>query len=659
MSKHHKRQRHQGRRRSEKKSGTLVEGVIQHHGRFAFLIAETEGGADVFLHGRGLDLAMDGDRVSARVRRESDGRFAGEIVEVLKRAHTVITGVLRKSPRGWAIVNEKNEGHSTEVIGLLHKLVPVEGALAVAEITRYPTERLGAAGMITEILGMPDDVTARITMLLRARGIHGRFPKEVLIQSSALPDKLEPADWQGREELFRLPVVTIDGADAKDFDDAVSLELISDDVARLGVHIADVGHYVKAGSALDKEAYERGTSVYLPDRVVPMLPPSLSNNLCSLVPFQERLTVSVFMDINAEGKVIKRRMANTVIRSCRRFTYEEVQTLLDGGFVSDVPKAAAESVLRMGELMQVLYKRRVVRGALDFNLPEYKVEMDSCGKPVRVVMRPRLQSHRLIEEFMLLANEAIATELMAAKMPFLHRRHDVPDPVKINKLAKQLGDMGLSAGHLQGGNTHKALQDLLRQAEGHPLEDIINSLMVRSMMQAVYSPESLGHFGIAARAYAHFTSPIRRYPDLTAHRAIKALLLGKKESHGAHGIPTLIEAGEHCSERERAASEAEHKAVDIMRAELFKGMVGAVMDGVVVSVIDSGVFVRCGDTGAEGYLRVTNLKLGDKIKVVVETVDVVEGKIGLTIAQPAGQKPEMPSHWRVTPPKRKKRKFKD
>lgn len=621
--------------------------MIQHHGRFAFLLSETAGGADVFLHGRGLALAMDGDRVSVKAHREADDRFAGEIIKVLEHSHKNIVGILKKFPRGWSLVPEKGDGPATEVTGFRHKITPIDGALAVLEVTRWPTERLGPAGLITEILGQTDDVTARITMLLRTRSISEIFSKEVLHQSNALPNKLEPADWHGREELFHLPIVTIDGADAKDFDDAVSLELMPGNITRLGVHIADVGHYVKTGSSLDKEAYWRGTSVYLPDRVIPMLPPSLSNNLCSLVPFQERLTVSVFMDIDTAGNVTRRRMANTVIRSCRRFTYEEVQQLLDGQPVAEVPRAAAEAVINMGKLAETLYKRRVKRGALDFNLPEYKVELDADGKPLRVTLRPRLQSHRLIEEFMLLANEAIATELIAAQAPFLHRRHDLPDPDKIAILAKALGEMGLSAGHLQGGNTHKALQDLLRQAQGHPLEDIINSLMVRSMQQAIYSPKSLGHFGIAAKAYAHFTSPIRRYPDLMAHRAIKALIEGKKENHGS---PSLEEAGVHCSERERAAAETEYKAVDIMRAELLKKQIGAVMDGIVVSVMDSGSFVRCGDTGAEGFLRTTDLKLGDKIKVIIDNVDTVEGKIDLSLAD----KPQLPTHWRITPPKQRK-----
>jgi ribonuclease R len=635
--------RHQGRPAGGQKED-IREGVIQHHGRFAFLLTETEGGSDVFLRGRGLDLAMDGDRVSARVHRERDGRFSGEILQVLKHARAFLTGILKQNPRSWMLCPEKGNTPPAQVLGFAKDLRPKEGDLAVLQVTRWPTETVGAAGMVTEVLGRADDVRVRITALLRARGISEGFPEEVIAQSAALPTDLEPAHWKGREELFHLPIVTIDGIDAKDFDDAVSIECLGDGVTRLGVHIADVAHYVKPGSTLDKEAYERATSVYLPDRVVPMLPPSLSNNLCSLMPLQERLTMSVFMDIDPAGSVTRRRLAATVIRSCRRLTYEEAQVLLDGGTVPAVPHAAADAVVLMGKLAAVLRRHRARRGALDFDLPEYKVETDATGLPLRVTLRARLESHRLVEEFMLLANEAIATELMAARMPFLHRRHDAPDAEKIKTLAKTLGDLGLSAGHLSGGNLRKALQDVLRQAQDHPLSDIINSLIVRSMQQAVYSPESSGHFGIAARAYAHFTSPIRRYPDLMAHRAVKALLKGKRENHGAL---SLADAGAHCSQRERAAAETEYKSVDIMRAELFKGMIGEVMEGMVTSVIESGTFVTCGDTGAEGMLRVTNLKPGAKVKVMIDAVDTIDGKISLSLAD----KPRLPTNWRLTPPK--------
>jgi ribonuclease R len=571
-----------------------------------------------------------------------------------------MVGILRRVKNAWALVPEKGSAPPALVSGFAPGITPMEGAFAVLEVKRWPESGAGAAGVVTEILGDPGDVRARIDSILRARGINERFPQEVIAQAAACGDRLQPAQWQGREVLFDLPVCTIDGADAKDFDDAVSLEDLGGGLLRLGVHIADVANYVRPGTALDKEAYARATSVYLPDRVVPMLPPALSDNLCSLVPRQERLTLSAFMDVDRNGKVLKRRLAETVIRSWRRFTYEEVQTLLEGGKVPDVPKGVLEAVRRMGALTDALYKRRVARGALDFNLPEYRVNADPHGRPLGVSLRPRLKSHRLIEEFMLLANEAVATELYNAKMPFLHRRHDTPDPLKLKALSSALGDLGLAAGHIEGANAAKGLQDVLRQAEGHPLTNLINSLMVRSMRQAVYSPESQGHFGIATRFYSHFTSPIRRYPDLMTHRAVKALLHGKKENHAA--LP-LDKAGVHCSERERAAADAEHKSVDIMRAELLREMAGSVMDGAVTTVIDSGAFVMLGDTGAEGLLRVNGLKPGTKVKVMIANVDTAEGKIDLSLEgrpvpaqtgrpQPGaqGRKPEPGrDRWKVSP----------
>lgn len=624
---------------------TIIEGVIQHHGRFAFLLAETEGGSDVFLRGRGLDLAMDGDRVRARVRREKNGRLSGEIISVIKRARTSIVGILKHARSGWAVFPEKGDAPPAHVTGFSAKAAPGEGALAVLEVTRWPAANAGAAGRVTEVLGDPENVRVRITALLRARGISEDFPKEALAQSAAFSQAKRGQD--NREELFHLPIITIDGADAKDFDDAVSLERLDGNMVRLGAHIADVEHYVKAGASIDKEAYARGTSVYLPDRVVPMLPPALSNDLCSLLPGQKRLTVSVFMDISPSGRVLRRRMAQTVIRSCRRFTYEEVEKILDGGAVPAVTGVVAQAVKGMGALTSALYERRIKRGALDFTLPEYKVKTDIYGKPLGVTLRPRLQSHRLIEEFMLLANETVAAGLMAAKAPFLHRRHDAPDAARLKALAKELGELGLSAGHIPGKNAQKGLQDVLRRAEKHPLADIINSLIVRSMKQAVYSPASAGHFGIAARAYTHFTSPIRRYPDLMTHRAVKALLRGKKENYG--GI-SLDAAGVHCSERERAAAEAENKALDIMRAELLKGKIGAVMNGTVTKVTDTGAFVLLGDTGAEGLLRGATLKPGAKVGVTVTAVNTSEGKIDLSLAR----KPQLPSHWRVTHWKKRK-----
>nr|MDA8244064.1 VacB/RNase II family 3'-5' exoribonuclease [Elusimicrobiota bacterium] len=549
----------------------------------------------------------------------------------------------------WALFPEKGSAPPAEVTGFGPGLAPAEGDLAVLEVKRWPEAGRPAAGPVNEVLGDPSDTRARIDAVLRARGIAEDFAKEVLEQAASFGVRLQPSAWKGREALFDLPVCTIDGADAKDFDDAVSLEPLPGGLMRLGVHIADVAHYVKPGTALDREAYSRATSVYLPDRVVPMLPPALSDNLCSLVPRQERLTMSVFIDLDSNGAVKKRRLAETVIRSWRRFTYEEVQTLLEGGRVPDVPGRIAEAVARMGALTETLYRRRVQRGALDFNLPEYKVNADPHGRPLGVSLRPRLKSHRLIEEFMLLANEAVATELFRAGKPFLHRRHDTPDPLKLKALAESLGEMGLSAGHVQGPRAAKALQDVLRQAAGHPLEQLINSLMVRSMRQAVYSPVSQGHFGIAARFYSHFTSPIRRYPDLLTHRAVKSLLSGGRDGGAGH---PLDKAGEHCSERERAAADAEHKAVDILRGELIREMTGSEMEGMVTSVIDSGAFVSLGETGAEGLLRLSGLKPGTRLKVKIAAVDAASGKIDLSLESRGAQKTSGPERWKVSGGKR-------
>lgn len=612
----------------------------------------------MFLRGRTLDLAMDGDRVEARTFKESDGRLAGEIIRVIKRARNSIVGVLQVQGSSWVLKQEKGFAPPTLVDGFAAGVRPENGQLAALEIKRWPEQGRGASGIVTELIGDPGDLRARSTAIVRSLNIRETFPPEVSAQAAAFGERLDPRHWKGREELFKLPVVTIDGADAKDFDDAVSLEDIGGGNVRLGVHIADVANYVKPGTALDDEAFARATSVYLPGRVIPMLPHALSDNLCSLVPDQERLTLSVFMDIDSSGAVVKRRMAETVIKSCRRLTYDEAQEILEGKKLSGISQAAYTAVKKMGVLAAKLYARRIKRGALDFDLPEYKVEVDERGLPVRVERRPRLQSHRLVEEFMLLANESIAMELNQARSPFLHRRHDDPDPAKLIALAETLGDLGLSAGHIRGSNARRGLQDILAKTVSHPLSATINSLIVRSMRQAIYSPESKGHFGIAARYYAHFTSPIRRYPDLMAHRAIKALLHGMKPKPGhvmrafnamfpgkkeAAQVP-LIKAGEHCSERERAATEAERKISDLMKAELLRTMVGQVMDGVVTAAAGSGAFVSLAQSGADGLLRgATWLKPGDRVRVKIESISSVDGKIDLS----AADSPGLPPHWSV------------
>jgi ribonuclease R len=651
----------------------IIEGVVEQHGNFAFLLSETPGTQDAFLRGPSLSLAMNGDRVKARVRRENGGRFSGEILSVVTRAHETITGTLHCTGNKWVLVADINSKlGNAQAIAFACEEEPREGAFAVMKVTRWPTAATGPAGTITEIVpGDPKEFTVRITALLRSLDINEKFPPDAAAQAKTFPHDPAPQDWEGREELFNLPVFTIDGADAKDFDDAVSLETLPGGGVRLGVHIAAVSHYVQPGSPLDREAYARATSVYLPDRVVPMLPHELSDNLCSLVPDKPRLTMSIFIDMDHDAKVLRRRMAKTVIRSCRRFTYEEVQSVLDGAEVANVAPEVKASVLRMGKLASALYKKRIARGALDFNLAEYKIETDADGKPLRAVKRERLQSHRLIEEFMLLANEEVAAALSEAKLPFLHRRHDAPDPLKLRTLAQTLGDMGISAGNIKDGG-RKAMQSILDRTQDDPLAPFINSLMVRSMRQAVYAPSSGGHYGIAARYYAHFTSPIRRYPDLVVHRALSALLDGQKRSFcgrqmdavsvmlggkdKAFRIPQIDAVAEHCSRQERNAASAEYAAIDIVRAELLVDHVGEVMDGLVTSKIEAGIFVLLGGTGAEGFVRGRDLAPGSSVRVKIERVDTREGKIDLSLEECVQRIQRTPVFYKKAPNRKGKRR---
>ncbi len=629
----------------------LIEGRIQHRGHFAFLISEKEGEPDVYLSGRTLKLAMNGDRVAARVFSDKKGgRRSGEIVSVLVRARSVVVGELRRAGKRWALIPEGGgESDALEVTGAAPGLRLEERVLAAVRIDRWPTEERTAGGAVTEILGDPSDPKARVRAVVASKDIPTEFPEDALEAAAALPHDPEPASWAGRLELFDLPTFTIDGADAKDFDDAVSLEDLGGGRLRLGVHIADVAHYVTRDSAIDKEAVHRGTSVYLPGRVIPMLPPKLSDHLCSLRPDVPRLTLTCWMDMTADGAVHGAKVEETVIRSWRRFTYEEVQDALDGKPVERVKPEVLASVKRMGPLAKALTAWRMRRGALDFSTSEYQVKCDAEGTPVEVIKRPRLDSHRLVEEFMVAANEAVARTLTKARVPFLRRLHDVPDPEKLDELQKELGKLGIKAPTSLVANPVKGLQGLLKAAIGHPFEETANISVIRSLKLALYSPEPGGHFGLASKDYCHFTSPIRRYPDLFVHRALKGMFSGKPRAH-CEGLS--VEAlATRCSERERGASEAERKAVDLARAQLLGRSVGQEFVGVVVNVTSAGLFVALPESGAVGLLRGGSAPLGTQVKVRLKSVDAAAGRLDFEAV-----KDELPNQVRSSPWRSRKRR---
>jgi ribonuclease R len=605
----------------------LVSGSVEHHGRFAFVVPEG-GGGDFYVSGASLKLAMDGDRVSVRPFPDSGGgRREATIVEILSRGRKTFVGRLRQRGKRWTL--DPDEGDSVEVLGFARGLRREAGVMAVVRITRYPDADRGAAGTVEEILGDASSPRVRANAALRSRELPDGFPKAVLRETEPLPDRVGKGMWRGRRELFDLPLFTIDGADAKDFDDAVSLEELGGGRQRLGVHIADVSSYVKPGSTVDEEAYKRATSVYLPGRTIPMLPPKLSDHLCSLMPRVERLALSCFMDLDSTGRVKKARFEETVIRSWHRFTYRQAELILLGKRVKTVPKKAVDAVLRMGKLAKKLTAARLKRGALDLDMPEYKIEVDAAGDPVSVERVERLSSHRLIEEFMILANEAAARHLIAARAPAPHRIHPDPEPKKLEELAGELSRLGVKVARGLAGGSAEAVQRVLKAAKDHPLGDTIGILTVRSLKQAVYSAEPSSHFGLASAAYTHFTSPIRRYPDLLVHRAIKGTLGKSKSRCPRLGKGELAKAARYCSDRERLAADAEREAVEALRiAYLAQGLPRA-LPGRVTRQLPYGALVTLDETGAVGLARGLRAPMGAIVSVRIHRVDVAKRQLDL------------------------------
>ncbi len=442
--------------------------------------------------------------------------------------------------------------------------------------------------------------------LLKKHALSVEFPATVQSKSTSFGLEVPQSSWQKRETFFHVPVFTIDGPDAKDFDDAVSLESRSNGGWRLGVHIADASHYVAEGSVLDKEAFKRGTSVYLLNTVVPMLPCSLSAGLCSLRPHVVRLTLSCVMDLDTQGRVVSYRIMESAIRSAKRFTYDDVDAILKGKGNGGASPAIANTVNAMGKVARVLRHAREKRGALDFDAPEPVVVFDKIGQPVHVRKQERLESHRLIEEFMLLANETVAKDMRA--YPFLYRVHDKPDKQRISKLEEMLKSVGMTVPKELLHGRVSALQSVLASAKGLPIQPMVQMMVMRTLNQAVYSSANIGHFGLASPCYTHFTSPIRRYPDLIVHRILKerlrGVLNGKRHAYWKTRLPKIALWS---SARERAAVDAEREYTDQKKVQVMEKHVGDIFNGIVTGVTGFGFFVQLNDIFVEGLVHVSNI----------------------------------------------------
>lgn len=634
-----------------------ITGTFQAHPKgFGFVSVEGEK-EDIFIPESETNGAMHMDTVEISVSPAVTGRRKeGKVLHVLERGmkQVVCTYQLNKN-FGFAVPDNPKFG-SDIFIPLGRSKGAVNGHKVVVEITQYGKKGKNPEGKVVEILGHINDPGVDILSIVRAYGLPVEFDPKVMTQVEHVAKPVSEADMAGRMDLRDWQMVTIDGEDAKDLDDAVSLTMDHENYI-LGVHIADVSNYVQEHSALDTEALKRGTSVYLVDRVIPMLPHALSNGICSLNQGEERLALSCIMTVNPKGEIIDHTITESVICVDRRMTYTNVKKIL----ADHDPEVMAEyeplvpMFEKMAELAAILRKKRMKRGSIDFDFPETKVILDKNGNPVDIRPYDRNVATKLIEDFMLAANETVAAEYYWRELPFVYRTHEQPDSEKIQKLSTFINNFGYSL-HIGSDEVHpKELQKLLEKIDGTSEEPLISRLTLRSMKQARYTVENTGHFGLAADCYCHFTSPIRRYPDLQIHRIIKDSLRGRLgEKRIGHYTQILPEVAKHASEMERRADEAERETIKLKKVQYMEKHIGETFAGVISGVAEYGFFVELENT-VEGLVRVTSLtddfyqyyeetyelvggatnrrfKLGQQVRVTVDNCDRIMRTIDFTLA---------------------------
>lgn len=612
---------------------------------FGFVTIEGQD-QDIYIGADKTRDAMHGDTVQIVVEAARGGRRPeGTVVRVLERANKTLVGFYQKN-KSFGFVIPDNQKISTDVFIPQGKdMGAVTGHKVIVTMTEYGGERKKPEGVITEIIGHVNDPGTDILSIVKAYGIPEEYPAEVMRQVSRMPDEVTPEDIAGRKDLRDWQTVTIDGEDAKDLDDAITLSR-EEYGYKLGVHIADVSHYVTENSPLDEEALKRGTSVYLVDRVIPMLPHKLSNGICSLNAGTDRLALSCIMEIDNQGRVIGHEVAETVINVDRRMTYTAVNEIVTEKNEETMAEYRdfVEMFERMKELADILREKRSQRGSIDFDFPETKIILDDKGKPVDIKPYDRNAATKIIEDFMLMANETIAEDYFWQELPFVYRTHDYPDPEKMKRLGVFINNFGYTI-RAQNGEVHpKEIQKLLTKIEGTEEEALISRLTLRSMKQAKYMSVCTGHFGLAAKYYTHFTSPIRRYPDLQIHRIIKENLRGSlTDKRIAHYDKILTGVTVQCSAMERRAEEAERETVKLKKCEFMTKRIGQVFEGVISGVTNWGFYVELPNT-VEGLVHVNELqgdyyvfdeermelrgetggkiyKLGQKVAVVVTGTD--------------------------------------
>lgn len=588
----------------------LIVGHLEGHPRgYAFLIPDNPEMEDVYVGLGNLNGAVHGDRVIVRpLFKPSGGRLEGEVVRILKRASTKVVGTI-ECGKQFAFVTPDDKRFYFDIFIPKDATAGAQtGQKVVVGITRWPEGRRNPEGRVIEVLGYGDEPGIDVLAVIKKYDLPLEFPEKVLRQAEQIPEEISEEELEGRLDLRKEKIVTIDGEDAKDLDDAVSVKRIPGGY-RLGVHIADVSYYVREDTPLDKEARKRGCSVYLVDRVIPMLPPKLSNGICSLNPRVPRLTMSVIIDFDENAKVKSYQITPSVIQTCERMTYTAVNKILEENDQETIKRYdyLVEDFKLMEELAAKLNRKRFERGSLDFNFEEAKVILDENGRPVEIRKEHRGIGERIIEEFMLAANEVIAEHMYWLKVPFVYRVHEIPDMEKMYALQEFLHNLGYSIKGIKNIKP-KALQQILEAVKGKPEERVVSTVLLRSLKRAHYSEENLGHFGLASHYYTHFTSPIRRYPDLVIHRILREQMEGGlTEERVEYLNESLGRIAKHSSERERIAEEAERETVELKMVEYMAEKVGEVFVGIISSVTPFGFFVELENT-VEGLVHVSTLE---------------------------------------------------
>ena len=641
----------------------VVGRVVTHPRGFGFVVPDRpleEVKGDLYIAGSNLNQAMHGDRVVARIERVADSRAEGRILRVLERGASTIVGRfdLDGSGVGFVVPFDRRLIMDVQILPGEHlSAKPLD--MVVVEITRWPTPARAPLGRVTEVLGDVDEPGVDNEIIIRKYGIPDAHSEEAVEEARRIGGDVREADLAGRTDFRPRVTVTIDGEHARDFDDAITLERLPNGHFWLGVHIADVAHYVPEGGPLDEEAYERGTSVYFPDRAVHMFPEELSTGLCSLKPQVDRLVQSCLMEVDRKGTVVRYELHDGVIHSNARMTYNEVHAILTDQDPETIARYRELVPLfeMMRELFEILNMRRHRRGSIDFDLKEPEIVLDDQGMVEAIIAAERNVAHRIIEEFMLLANETVAQHLDDHEAPTLYRIHERPDPLKVEEFEEFVTTLGYSLAAPPNDVKPRHFQKLVEKMRGTPEEKPIAFLMLRTMQKARYDPENLGHFGLAAKSYTHFTSPIRRYPDLVVHRTLRDSRTGRMDEDRKDELTDdLPEIARHTSERERRADDAERELVQWKKVRFMTDKVGDEFEGYITGVTAFGLFIELIEHFVEGLVHVSTMaddyyrfverahilrgegsgkvyRLGDRVKVQVIKVDMERRQIDLGLAE--------------------------